>query len=217
MKKVKKIALALVCVLLVGALCGCGAKFDASGYLSAILDNSYKGDSKALVDQKIGTAEEAAKVYEDGIDAEMSAVLPAGSGISSELEGEIREVFKEMLSKVKYTVGDAEKQSDNSYVVTVTYEQMKIFEPTMTQYLAEVEAMGAEWGADPESAPSEDEMMEAIYTSLKDCLKSNLANVQYAGSATTTVRIELANNVYTPNQSDIEKLETLLFDIDAVQ
>lgn len=216
MKKVKKLALALVCVLLVGALCGCGAKFDATGYLSALLDNSYKGDSTEFVNQKLGTAEEAAKLYEEGIDTEMSGLL-AGTTVSAELENEFRDLFKDMLGKVKYTVGDAEKQSDNSYVVTVTYEQMKIFEPTMTQYLADVEAMATEWASDPESAPSEAEMMEAIYAAMKDCLKANLANVEYADSATTTVRIELSNNVYSPNQSDIQKLETLFLDTDAVQ
>lgn len=216
MKKVKKIALALVCVLLVGALCGCGAKFDASGYLGALLDNSYKGDSKAFVDTKIGTAEEAAKLYEEGIDTEMSGLL-AGESLSSELEDEFREVLKDMLSKVKYTVGEAEKQSDNSYVVTVTYEQMKIFEPTMEQYTAEMTEMMTEWAADPESAPSEAEMTEAIYAALKDCLKENLVNVEYAEPATTTVRIELSDNVYAPNQSDIQNLETLFLDTDAVQ
>lgn len=216
MKKVKRMALALVCVLLVGVLCGCGAKFDASGYLGALLDNSYKGDSKAFVDTKIGTAEEAAKLYEEGIDAEMSGLL-AGVSLSTELEDEFRAVIKDMLGKVKYTVGEAEKQSDNSYVVTVTYEQMKIFEPTMEQYTADITEMMTEWSNAPESAPSEAEMTEALYAAMKDCLKENLANVEYAEPATTTVRIELSNNVYSPNQSDIQNLETLFLDTDAVQ
>jgi len=216
MKKVKRMALALVCVLLVGVLCGCGAKFDASGYLGALLDNSYKGDSKAFVDTKIGTAEEAAKLYEEGIDAEMSGLL-AGVSLSTELEDEFRAVIKDMLGKVKYTVGEAEKQSDNSYVVTVTYEQMKIFEPTMEQYTADITEMMTEWTNAPESAPSETEMTEALYVAMKDCLKENLANVEYAEPATTTVRIELSNNVYSPNQSDIQNLETLFLDTDAVQ
>lgn len=214
MKKVKRMALALVCVLLVGVLCGCGAKFDASGYLGALLDNSYKGDSKAFVDTKIGTAEEAAKIYEQGIDAEMGAL--GVTGISAELEGELREVFKDMLGKVKYTVGEAEKQSDKSYVVTVTYEQMKIFGPTVEQYMANITEMAAAWTSDPASAPSEADMMEAIAAELKDCLKENLANVEYAEPATTTVRIELTDNVYSPNTADIQKLEELFFDTDAM-
>lgn len=218
MKKVKRIALALalVCVMLVGVLGGCGAKFDAKGYLNALLDASYKGDSKAFVDMKIGTADEAAELYEQGIDAEMSAFLEGGVTISPELEAEFREIFKQMLGKVKYTVGDAEK-GDDCYTVTITYEQMKIFEPVLTEYLADVEAMATEWAANPESAPSDDEMMEAILVSLKDSMKKNLENVQYAESATTTVRIELVDKVWTPNQRDIQNLEAVLFDTDAAQ
>ncbi len=214
MKKVKRIALALVCVLLVGALSGCGSKFDAKGYLNALLDASYKGDSKAFVDMKLGTEDEAAKLYEQGIDAEMSAFL-SGVTVSDELESEFRDIFKQMLGSVKYTVGDAEKQGDN-YVVTVTYEKMKIFEPVMSQYTEQVTALAAEWQANPDSMPaSEDAMMEEILVILRDCMKEALPNVQYAESATTTVRIELINNVYTPNQRDVENLETILFDTEA--
>ena len=214
MKKVKRIALALVCVLLVGALSGCGSKFDAKGYLNALLDASYKGDSKAFVDMKLGTEDEAAELYEQGIDAEMSAFL-SGVSVSDELEGEFREIFKQMLGSVKYTVGDAEKQGDN-YVVTVTYEKMKIFEPVMSQYTDQVTALATEWQTNPDSMPaSEDEMMEEILVILRDCMKEALPNVEYAASATTTVRIELVNNVYTPNQRDVENLETILFDTEA--
>ena len=34
--------------------------------------------------------------------------------------------------------------------------------------------------------------------------------------ATTTVRVELVNKVYTPNEEDVYNLEQLLFDIEAV-
>ena len=40
-------------------LCGCRQEFDASSYLKAILDNSYKHDPTAFLDQEIGTEEQA--------------------------------------------------------------------------------------------------------------------------------------------------------------
>ncbi|MCM1183764.1 MAG: hypothetical protein NC337_10360 [Roseburia sp.] len=214
MKRVKRIALALVCVMLVGALSGCGSKFDAPGYLNALLDASYKGDYKAFVDMKLGTEEEAADLYEQGIDAEMNAFL-SGMSVSDELEGEFRDIFKQMLGSVKYTVGEAEKQDDD-YVVTVTYQKMKIFEPVMTQYMDEITALTEEWTSNPDSMPTtEDEMMEAMLVILRDCMKEALPNVEYGESATTTVRIELIDNVYTPNQRDVTNLETIFFDTEA--
>ena len=42
-----------VLAMAVVTLTGC-ASFDASAYLKAILDNSYKNDSTAFVEQKVG-------------------------------------------------------------------------------------------------------------------------------------------------------------------
>lgn len=35
----------------------------------------------------------------------------------------------DLLSKVRYTVDEASKQSDGSYIVTVSYEKMNILNP----------------------------------------------------------------------------------------
>ena len=213
MKKLKKIALALVCVMMIGVLGGCGVKFDAQAYLNALLDASYKNDSTAFVNMKIGTAEEAAELYEQGIDSEMDAFL-SQLEVSEELEAEFRQLFKDMLGKVKYTVEGAQKQEDGSYIVTVSYEQMIIFEPIMADYEAVITDLTTQW-MESEEVPSEDEMMEAMIVALKDCMQSNLENVEYAEAETTEVAIELVDKVYTPNQDDVANLESVLFDTEA--
>ncbi len=43
-------------------------------------------------------------------------------------------------------------------------------------------------------------------------METVLAEVQYDAAASLTIRIELIDNVYTPNASDIEELEKALFD-----
>ena len=43
-------------------LCGCRQEFDASSYLKAILDNSYKHDPTAFLDQEIGTEEQTCQI-----------------------------------------------------------------------------------------------------------------------------------------------------------
>ena len=59
----KKIAVLLIVTLSAGLLGGCGQQFDAAAYVKALLDNSYKNDSKAFVEQKLGTAEEAVEIH----------------------------------------------------------------------------------------------------------------------------------------------------------
>lgn len=216
----KKLSIIAAVALTVGLLGGCGSKMDAAAYTKALLDNSYKNDSTDFVALKIGTAEEAADLYEQGLDAETDAMLAqSGNAISDEQAAEFRSVFADILAGAKYTVGEAEKQDDNSYVVTITYEQMQIFGPVMKEYIPEVEDMGNTWAeayAAGEEIPSDEEMVAAIIDLMKDLFVEKLQTVTYADPQTTTIRIELKDNVYGPNQTDLMNLEASLFDVEAM-
>lgn len=215
-KMMKKLALIMSCIMMAGMLAGC-AKFDASAYLAALLDNSYKNDSTALVELGIGTEEEAATIYEQGLDTEMQA-LTSSAGISAEQAEGLRDVIADMLAGAKYTVGEAEAQDDGSYVVTVTYEQMNVFGPTIENYMAETEAIVAEWTEAymaGEEVASEDELMAEVIDLFGTVLADSVANATYEAPQTTTVRIEKVDNAYQPNTEDLTNLEYVLFDSDA--
>ena len=215
MNRMKRIAVLLAAVLVTGLFAGCGRSFDASAYIKALMDNSYKNDSTGIVEQKIGTAEQAKELYEEGLDAEMQQLV-ANAVMSEELQTEYRNVFADMFKKANYTVGKAEKK-DTTYTVTVTYQKLKVFEPAFTSFQEKQATLLEEWTSMGADAPSEDEMFETIYTALKDCMKEALEAPEYAKEATATVRVELSDNVYTPNQEDLYGLESLLFDIDAIE
>lgn len=214
----KKLSLILAGALTVGLLGGCGNSFDAAAYTKALLDNSYKNDSTQFVSMKIGTAEEAAALYEQGLDANVDAMVSsAGGSISTEQAESFRQVFADIYSGAKYTVGEAEKQGDDTFVVTITYEQMNVFEPAMNAYMEEVNNMVEEWTAAAmagEDVPSEAEMSEQIIATYKDCFVDSLANVTYDEPATATLRIELIDNVWTPNEDDVMNLEMIFFDME---
>lgn len=214
----RKLSLILAGALTVGLLGGCGNSFDAAAYAKALLDNSYKNDSTQFVSMKIGTAEEAADLYEQGLDANVDAmVASAGGSISTEQAESFRQVFADIYGGAKYTVGEAEKQDDGSFVVTITYEQMNVFEPAMTAYMEEVNTMVEEWTAAAyagEDIPTDAEMNEQIISKYKDCFVDSLANVTYDEPATATLRIELVDNVWTPNEDDVMNLEMVFFDME---
>lgn len=211
LKKLRKIAVVLVCVLTVGLLGGCTSGTDVQSYLQALLDASYKNDSKTFVEIKLGTEEEAQALYEQGIDTGVSTFC-SSLGVDDEYKEEFRTLYMDMLAKVRYTVGDAQKQSDGSYVVTVSYEKMNIFKPALELYQNDVAAMASEWAASDDSTPSEEEMMQEVVLTFKKSMETALAEVQYSEADTMTVRIELVDNVYTPNAEDVAKLEKALFD-----
>lgn len=218
MNRMKQIAVLLAAVLVTGLLAGCGSSFDASAYIKALMDNSYKNDSTGIVKQKIGTKEEAEALYESGLDAELEQLVEAAN-MSEELQEEYRAVFADMFKKADYTVGEAEKQEDNSYVVTVSYRQMKIFEPAFASYQEKLNTLSEEWlNMAEDEAPTEEEMYETVFTILKDCMKEALEDPDYADEASTTVHVELnSDNEYEPNEDELYGLESLLFDIDVIQ
>lgn len=213
----KKLSIILVCIMVVGVLGGCGNSFDASAYVKALLDNSYKNDSSQIVDMKIATAEEAAEIYEEGLDAELDAMLSSVGTLSEEQEAEYRQLFADILAGAKYTVGEAEKQSDGSFVVTVTYEQMNVFEPAMEDYMNAVIEKSNEWQAayeNGEEVPSDSEMMEWIAMALKDSIAESLKSVTYDEPQTATVKVSIQDNVWTPSSSDLANLEEVFFDLE---
>ncbi|MBO5207747.1 MAG: hypothetical protein J6B68_00225 [Lachnospiraceae bacterium] len=213
----KKIAAMLACVMTVGLLGGCGNSFDASAYLKAVLDNSYKNDSTGFVELEVGTAEESAEVYQEGLTEIVDSYL-YGLDATDEQKAAFEETFAEILAGAKYTVGEAEKQDDGSYVVTVTYEQMNLYVPAIAIYEEDTEALMTEWteaAAAGEEVPSNEEMMTQLVDLLKVSLDEAYANVTYNEAATTTVKVEIVDEYWTPSAADLETLGGLLFDADA--
>lgn len=215
MRKIKKISLLLAAVLTATMLVGCGS-FDASGYIKALLDNSYKNDPTAFVEQKVGTEEQAKELYDLGIETELNSLI-SGVDLSDELKNEFTTVLQDVYKSVKYTVGEAEKQEDDSYVVEVKYQKMKVFADAMAKFQEGQQAYTDELSEkvqNGEEYPSEDEINEQVYTIFKDAIKEAASNAQYEDEATITVRVELQDKVYSPNQDDVEALEYALFDLE---
>lgn len=209
-KSFKKVIFLFVNILVMGVLIGCTSDATVKTYLQALLDASYKNNTDAFVDMKLGTAEEAQALYEQGIETGVG-VFCSRLGIADEYQEEFRQIYMDMLAKVRYTVDDAEKQSDGSYIVTVTYEKMNVFKPALELHQENLAAMADRWKSD-EDVPTEEELVEAVFLEFKSSMETVLAEVQYDEPASMTVRIDLIDNLYTPNADDIAELEKALFD-----
>lgn len=207
----KKILLLVISILTIGILGGCSTDTSVKTYLQALLDASYKNDSTEFVKMKLGTAEDAQALYEKGIDTGVS-LFCSRIGASDEYKEEFRATYMDMLSKVRYTVDTASKQSDGSYIVTVSYEKMNVFKPALELHQQNVAAMTEEWAKASEDAPSKEDMVKEVILEFRNSMETVLADVQYSEAATLNIRIELADNIYTPNADDIAELEKALFD-----
>lgn len=201
----------LACILAMGVLGGCSSDTSVKTYLKALLDTSYKNDSTEFVKMKLGTAEDAQALYEKGIDTGVS-VFCSRIGASDDYKEEFRGTYMNLLSKVRYTVGEASKQSDGSYIVAVSYEKMNVFQPALELHQQNAAAMTEEWAKAPGDAPAKEDMVKEVILEFKNSMETVLADVQYSEPASMNIRIELKDNVYTPNADDIAELERALFD-----
>jgi hypothetical protein len=181
-----------------------------SKYLEALLDTSYKNDISQFVSIKLGTEDEARALYNQGIDDGVAAFCDSLS-VPEELEDDFRELYIEMLKLVKYEVGDAVKQSDGSYIVTITYQKMNIFEPAVEIYEENIATIVDGWANSDEDLESE-EKLNQIILEFKNSMEQAMSQITYDEPEEMTIRIELEDNKYTPNVSDVRELEKALID-----
>jgi hypothetical protein len=197
-------------MMIIGLLGGCTSNKDISKYLEALLDTSYKDDISGFVDMKLGTEDEAHELYNQGIDEGVSAFCDSLS-VPEGLDNEFRELYINMLKAVKYEVGGAVKQSDGSYIVTVTYEKMNIFKPAVEIYEDGVSAIVDGWANSDENIEDEEKQRQVILE-FKNSMETAMSQAAYDEPQNITVRIELADNKYTPNMDDVQELEKALVD-----
>lgn len=225
MKHVKKLVFLLTAALLATAmLAGCGSKFDASEYLQGILDNSYKHDSSKLVELGYCTEEEAEEVYQEGIDANIS-ILESTVTLSDDLMAGYEALFQKVYAMADYTVGEAQKQDDDSYIVPVTYKPMNLFSDVEAAFTEEVTAYTEDLYTraangeldDVDEAALTDQMMNDIMQLYLDLLNDACDSMTYGDEATMDIRIEKADKVYTPNSDDLLALESAILTIESIE
>lgn len=214
-KLIKKVALLLSCVMIVSVLAGWNYPVDASDYTKAWLDVLYKNDPTSFVQLNMGTEQEAVAAYQEKLDSEMAYLIGTGE-LNEQQEQEYRQIMAYMLASVRYTVGEAQLQEDGSYIVAVAYEQMNVFGPTMEICINQIDSQFDLWFASNSQMPTDEELINYVIDLLQNCLVITMTNVTYDEPAATTIRLELQDNVYTPNLEDLTKLESLLFDVDAM-
>jgi len=224
----KKIYLALI---VLGAVLCAGCSFPGFGYASkeenirqyvqATLDNCFKNENTLYEAVGIGTLEEAEKVYEDGIDLEIESLIyvldDEGNAVkvSDEDVEEWREVMKEILKNVDYTVEKAEENKDGSYSVTVKYRQLKIFYLTLEKYHKLLEEQTDALNDKYTDAYSYNCAVMQIY---RECFKDALKALEYGEEQSMVLTVTQDSEGYWGLQEDaVSVAENNLLDVDYAQ
>jgi hypothetical protein len=213
----KKISMFFAMVMTVAVLAACGQTFDAAGYVRGSLDASTKGEFKEYMKLTDSTEKEAKKMYNDNLDENVE--MFDSFGLSSDLSGKYRDLFKDMYKKTRYTVGEAKEDKEKNYTVTVDIEPLLVFEDLQKDLMAYQETYVAKVQEEVlagKEMPSEEEMYNAIYTELYNMLKERLEKPEYGKKETIKVKVEKhSDNTYEIPDDELEKIDEKLIDIES--
>ena len=206
----KRGILALLLIVAVSILCGCGGMSakDAQSYLKSVLDASYKGEFGTYIDWTKSTKEEAKKLYEANIDVAIEESGLENLGLSEELLANYKQLYEDVINLVQYEVGEAEETGDKEYTIDVTLEPFIGFEgiqeETETAVKEELTKM-------PE-IPDQSTIDEMYYQKLYDVMAEKVAAPEYGDTVTVTVTVKPdSEGVYFIDQADMAALDEAMF------
>ena len=224
MTKKKKTILITAISAAVLAVCGCigiyrhVSRFDASDYVRAVLDASYKNETDLYVEITGIPEEEAAGIFDENLDLTMEGF--ERSDMPEEMLSRYRELFGEIAKMVSYTAGEPDRQEDGTYIVPVTVKSITLFTDTYGTFQSRAQEY-AEEVTDRVTAgaqmPTEEEMQKQVYEIYYEVLKERVdSGMLYGAARDIGVRVtkEGARN-FSINEEDMEKLDSLL--IESVQ
>ena len=216
--KRRKIWLAAVLILVIGAGIGLYLyvnRFDASAYVQAVLDVSYKNETEGYMEITGASQEEADNVFENNLDATMKEF--ESSAMPEDLQPRYRELFGEIARNVNYTVGEAQKEEDGSFTVPLKVKPVSLFTDTYETFTQRAEEYAGEitdsvmQGA---SMPTEDEMQEQVYRIYYEVLREGLDNGPLYGEA-RDIDLHVRKNEngdYEIDGEDMKELDALLIE-----
>lgn len=215
--KIRRLSLiALMMVLIVAMLAGCGPKKpapeDAQAYVKAVMDLMCTGD----YDHTVELAD-----IEEGKESETRDALinqmMEDFGAQSNLDEEVTDAFKEFminaLAKAKYTVGDAVETEDGGYDVTVSIEPLQIFTGIQKKLDAVLEERVAQ-EPDRILEMSEEEQTNYVMEIVIELMNKKLKKPKYDPPEDVVVHygpMEGQKDVYGCEESEGEKLGAKLF------
>lgn len=209
MRRIKRALIALMLVLAMTAVTGCGGMSaeEAKDYAQAVLDASYKGEFKDYIKITDSSEEEAQEMYEGNIDMTMEASGFTQMGLSEEMLADYHQLFLDLAKQAKYSVGEA-KETDNGFEIPVTVEPfggMEDLETELTDLLME-KIKGID------GTPSEEELNELTMQTMYDLVAEKIQNPEYGEAQTVTIHVTKdSDNVYFIPDNEMTELDDAMF------
>jgi hypothetical protein len=206
----KKLILVFCTLLMSCTLVGCG-NFDASRYVQSCLDATFHGEFDDYMELTNATESQARSAYDKLIESEVDS-LEQGYTLSDEQKEKFRSLFVDMYKACKYEVGEAVKNDDDSFTVSVTTYKLTVFDGMSDAAESYIKNYYKEH---PDTTT--DEAYDLILDFLYDYISDNLTAAQYAEPETTNMNVPLTSTspkVYTLSTDDLQNVVYKLLDVE---
>ena len=220
LKRLKSGVIILLCCSLMVSMTACG-KFDAKGYVQALLDHRFQGDTEELL--KFDKDIEKKKLKEDYEQyiRTFSQGLTEGLNASGEMEEKFYTVCKEIFSSMKYNVTKEEKISSDEYKVIVEIQPTDIFvkwKKMLKESMGEIQQK-SERG---EYKGTEEEILQQMLFDITaqsyELLETAYTEVSYGEKEAVTLTIKKGENKeFAPKDEEITDLITKILCLDSIQ
>lgn len=203
MKKMKRVLALGMAVLMCMGLTACGKDFDAAGYTKAVLDANYHAQYDKYADYRGISESDAEKEVTDGMKEQIKSAFE-GMDVTDAMLDKYIEVADKAYDLADFTVKDAEKQKDDSYVVTVVIKPADVF-ANSSNYVNDIATEYANKNLDPTQP---DVLMDILVESLNRAIKAN----SYGDETTLEVHVTAdKDGAYGIEDSEMETLESTMF------
>lgn len=194
-------------------ICSCIRIIDPVAYTQAILDVSYKNKTEQYMELTGASQEDAERIFENNLDT--TSRIYKNAELTETLENNYSLLFKNIIMRVRYTVGEASKTEEGNYTVEVSVEPMTLFDDTYDTFReksAEYARSITNDVMNGAAMPSEEEMKQAVYQIYYDILKEELdAGLKYEEAQTIVIHVnKTEEGTYEIPVEDIQLLDTKL-------
>lgn len=203
MKRMKRVLALGMAVLMCMELTACGKDFDAAGYTKSVLDANYHAQYDKYAEYRGISESDAKKEVTEGMRTQIESAF-SGMDVSDEMMDKYIEVADKAYDLADFTVKDAKKQDDDSYVVTVVIKPSDVFSNS-SNYVNDIATEYADQGKDPTQT---DVLMDILVESLNRAIEAN----SYGDETTLEVHVTAdKDGAYGIEESEMETLEATMF------
>ena len=203
MKRMKRVLALGMAVLMCMGLTACGKNVDAAGYTKSVLDANYHAQYDKYAEYRGISESDAKKEVTEGMRTQIESAF-SGMDVSDEMMDKYIEVADKAYDLADFTVKDAKKQDDYSYVVTVVIKPSDVFRNS-SNYVNDIATEYADQGKDPTQT---DVLMDILVESLNRAMEAN----SYGDETTLEVHVTAdKDGAYGIEESEMETLEATMF------